>query len=512
MDTILDRFEDCARRFPDKIAFTDQEKQITFRRLQDEAQRIALGIINLGLFREPVGVLAQHSVNTVILFLAVLYSGNFYIPLDEDAPSERIQMIVQNSGMRLLLGYGERSVNGIYCCTAEQLAQKTENNELLGKVRKAIMPIDPLYAVYTSGSTGIPKGVVKSHLAVIHFVESFTKRFPLDSEEVLGNQTPFYFDASSKDIYFGLLLGLTVHIIDKKLFSIPLELIRYLNERKISTICWSPSALMILSQLNAFRAAVPDCLKRVFFVGEVFLPKQLARWKAALPGVEFVNLYGSSEIAGVCTSYIIPDDYREEDVPLGTPLPDMEVFLLEKQGDSYVRVEESGQEGEICVRGGTIGLGYLNDPERTAEVFIQNPFVKGFRDIVYRSGDLGKYDEQGNLYYVSRSDFQIKHMGYRIELPEIEAKTNCIEGVRKSACVYDRQKKWILLFVEAEPGSSLSAASVIDSLKLVLPMYMVPRKVQILDEIPMNANGKIDRVRLLEEFVPGRAKVSERKQ
>lgn len=511
MNTILDKFEQSAERVPDKIAFSDQNRQITFRQLRDEARRIAAGIVTCGFRREPIGVWAEHSVDTVVLFLAVLYSGNFYIPLDEEAPAERIRMMIDSSRMRLIVGCQEKSVNGVCCRTIEQLKRTAADMGELDSVRQAVLPVDPLYAVYTSGSTGVPKGVVKSHLAVESFVESFVKRFPIGSDEILGNQTPFYFDASAKDIYLGLTLGITVHIIDKKMFSVPLELVRCLNERRISMICWSPSALMILSQLNVFRAAVPLFLKRIFFVGEAFQPRQLARWRTALPEAEFVNLYGSSEIAGVCTSYEIPRDFGEEEIPLGRSMPGIEVFLMEKRGDTYARVEVPEQEGEICVRGSVLGLGYLNDPERTAETFMQNPFTDGYRDIIYRSGDLGKYDVRGDLHYISRKDFQIKHMGYRIELPEIEAACSRIAGVRKSACVYDAQRKWIVLFAESEPDGMLTPVGLMESLKQILPVYMVPRKIRIMPEIPMNANGKIDRVKLLEDAVSGGPAASARR-
>ena len=257
---------------------------------------------------------------------------------------------------------------------------------------------------------------------------------------------------------------------------------------------------MIISQLNIFRAAVPTSLKKVFFVGEVFQPKQLNRWKETLPEVQFVNLYGSSEIAGVCTFYEIPGIVSEDGgIPLGYALPGTDVFLLAESEQGYQRVYEPDKLGEICVRGPGLGLGYLNDFERTTEVFIQNPFQKSFEERIYRTGDLAKYDGQGRLCYVSRKDFQIKHMGHRIELPEIELKCNQISGVSKSACVYDDKRKRIYLFVEADQ-LTISSLEITEKLKSSLPAYMVPGKVKIVDEIPMNANGKIDRVRLAKQI------------
>lgn len=501
MDTVLDRFERVVSKYPDRIAFSDESRQITFGQLKEEALHAACGIASCSVCRKAVGVIARHSVDTIVLFLAVIYSGNFYIPLDEEAPEERNRLIVEKSRMELLLGAAEWIFDDVEAYTLEQLTQNDTVPETLCKIRKNILATDPLYAVYTSGSTGVPKGVVKSHMAMLSFVDSFMAQFDIAQEEVLGNQTPFYFDASAKDIYLGLTMGLTVHIIDKTLFSIPLKLVHFLNDKKITMICWSPSALMIISQLNIFRSAVPLYLKKIFFVGEVFGAKQLNRWKENLPEAEFVNLYGSSEIAGVCTYYAVQGIVSEETgIPLGFALPGMEVFLLKEENGKFSRVEEAGEEGEICVRGPVLGLGYLNDPQRTAEAFIQNPFRNAFREILYRTGDLARYDEEGKLWYISRKDFQIKHMGHRVELPEIELKSNRIFGVRKSACVYDGKKKRIHLFVETEENAEISTVEITEQLKESLPSYMVPGKVRILDEIPLNANGKIDRMALMNQI------------
>lgn len=501
MDTVLDRFEQVVLKYPDRIAFSDDSRQITFRQLKEEAMKAAAGILSCGICREPVGVIARHSVDTVVLFLSVIYSGNFYIPLDEEAPGDRNRLIAEKSCMKLLLGSAERILAGVAVYTLEQLLQNETAPEELNEIRKNILASDPLYAVYTSGSTGIPKGVVKSHMAILSFVDSFIQQFAIAGDEVLGNQTPFYFDASAKDVYLGLTVGLAVHIIDKTLFSIPLKLVQFLNDKKITMICWSPSALMIISQLNIFRSAVPLYLKKIFFVGEVFQAKQLNRWKENLPEAEFVNLYGSSEIAGVCTYYVVPGTVPEDEgIPLGFALPGIEVFLLKEENGSLSKVADAGKEGEICVRGPLLGLGYLNDPERTADVFIQNPFQTAFRETIYRTGDLAKYDEEGRLWYISRKDFQIKHMGHRVELPEIELKTNQIPEIRKSACVYDGKKKRIHLFVETEENAEISTVEITEQLKESLPSYMVPGKVRILDAIPLNANGKIDRMSLMNQI------------
>lgn len=502
MNTVLDRFEIIVDKYPNKLAFSDDTRQVSFEELKQEALLAAGGIAKLNFYKEPVGVIARHSVDTIVLFLAVLYSGNFYIPLDEDAPIERNEMIIRKSEMKLLLG-GVHKGKGVLHYSLESLREECQNPEVLCEIRKNILPTDPLFAVYTSGSTGVPKGIVKSHFAMLSFIDAFAGQFNITKDEIIGNQTPFYFDASSKDIYLSLTVGATVHIIDKALFSFPLRVVQFLNDKKITMICWSPSALMIISQLNIFRSAVPVYLRTVFFVGEVFQTKHLNRWKENLPDTEFINLYGSSEIAGVCTWYRVSELIPETSgIPLGYVLPGTEVFLMNECAGDFQLIKRSGEIGELCIRGPGLGIGYLNEPQRTAEVFIQNPFQKSFREIIYRSGDLAKYDEQGRLCYISRKDFQIKHMGHRVELPEIELKCNQISGVHRAACVYDESRRRIILFVETEKGIDLTSVEVIEKLKESLPAYMVPGKVRILTEIPLNANGKIDRVKLRQYIQP----------
>ncbi len=292
-----------------------------------------------------------------------------------------------------------------------------------------------------------------------------------------------------------LFTGATLEVLPSELFVLPVTLIEYLNERHISCICWVPSALSVVTQLNTFSQVVPTDLTNVFFVGETFPVKQLQKWMEALPDARYVNLYGQTEIAGVCCCCELPVPFCGEEIPMGRPLPNCRVFLLDEEENF---ITEPDRIGEIYVVSVALALEYYRDPERTAETFVALTLPDGTRARALRTGDLAKYDAEGNLYFVSRGDAQIKHMGYRIELGEIEAAANGLPEIARGCCLYQEEKGRICLFCELVPGCDWDKKAVRRALQERLSEYMLPGKYYILDEIPRNANGKADRVRLKE--------------
>ena len=346
--------------------------------------------------------------------------------------------------------------------------------------------------VYTSGSTGKPKGVLKSHGAVMSFIEAYTEAFDLTDSEIIGNQTPLFFDASAKDIYQMLFTGATLEIIPSEYFMLPTALIPLLNEKKVTYICWVPTALSMVVQMNAFRKALPETLRNVFFVGEVFPSKQLRAWTEALPDARFVNLYGSSEIAGICMYYIIDKASIPDTLPLGQALSNCEVFLMGEKG----YIDQPGEIGEVIIAGDALALEYYNDPAKTEDRFVRMVTPSGKERRVFRSGDLARIGENGEKVFSSRSDFQIKHLGKRIELGEIEAVADWLPFIQRCCCVYDQQLQLLKLFCELIPGSEVSEKDIRKALKPLLSDYMLPQKVIVLKQMPYNANGKINRALL----------------
>ena len=438
----------------------------------------------------PIVVFARRDIDTVAQILAVIGSGNYYIPLDSSLPQVKLEAILADAKPVAILGKKEhvevlKKINfkGEFYTTSD----KSE-----GAPFAALAGDKPLYMIYTSGSTGKPKGVLKSHSGMISFLDTFSSLFPFEEDTIIGNQTPLFFDASAKDLYLSIYNGATLEIIPSEKFVLPVLLVNYLNERKINWICWVPSALCLISQFNTFMEVKPKYLKRIFFVGEVFPIKQLKKWMENLPDVKFVNLYGSSEMSGVCCYYEVNEDLENINVlPMGKAMPNCDITL--RNGNQ--KINEIGITGEVFISSSALALEYYHNEEQTNAVF----FKEGNKR-VFQSGDLARYDEKGNLCFVSRKDFQIKHMGRRIELGEIEAACDKLREINRCCCLYDEKRKMITLFCELN-NSNLTSKEIRNLLKNNLADYMIPGRIKIYEKLPLNANGKIDRQSLRETLM-----------
>ena len=359
------------------------------------------------------------------------------------------------------------------------------------KRKQQIIDTDLLYVLFTSGSTGIPKGVSITHRGVIDCMDWFVETFGICHFDSLGSQAPFYFDASVPDIFLNLKAGSTLYLIPKELFAQPVRLLDFLRRKQINTIIWVPSALIAISKLKAFRSVdLTGILKRVIFCGEVMPCKQLNAWRQYLPDVIYANLYGPTEAIYACTYYIINRNFEDsENLPIGFPMKNTQILVLD---DMDNLVNEPGTIGELCVRGTGISTGYYNNLEKTREMFVQNPLNQAYEEKIYRTGDLVEYNKYGELIYLSRKDFQVKHLGHRIELGEIETAVSSLSDITRCCCLYDEKHGRITLFLDKD----IVKEELYLQLKNLIPDYMVPGKVVYLENLPLNANGKIDRLKL----------------
>lgn len=476
-------------------ALSDDKEKISYGQLQDYAQRAGTYIAKKGLGTgKPIAVLIDRNIWSIVLFMGIVYSGNFYVPIDPAMPAKRIALILDTLKPVMILSAADgKTVEDQEVIAKEDVLSMATDRDILEMIRENALDTDPLYAIFTSGSTGTPKGVLISHRSVIDLVEQFAITFPFPEKPVFGNQAPLDFDVSVKDIYCAMKLGGTVQIIPKKLFSMPAQLIPYLNEHWVSVIIWAVSAMRIVSDYKIFDIHVPEYLKLVMFSGEVMPIKALNDWMEHLPSAEFVNLYGPTEITCNCTYYPVKRHFsNEEMLPIGRAFRNTNVFLLNDRGEE---VTGEGKEaiGEICVKGTCLALGYYNNLEKTKEVFVQNPLNQRYPERIYRTGDLGYYDKNGDLFFASRKDYQIKHMGHRIELGEIEVAVNALDFIDVGCCIYDeKREKIILCYQSAEACDKL----IIKELAKVLPKFMWPQKFRHFEKIPMNKNSKLDRVLL----------------
>ncbi len=490
--------DETAARFPDKTAYADENKEITFSELRAQARAIASELTQRGLFKKPVAIFLEKGVDVLVSFMGAAYSCNFYSPIDVDMPGSRVNKILEVLEPAVVITTGTlREVfsaydyKGEFLLLEEVLVSDVQDDALEAARGKGI-DTDLLYVLFTSGSTGVPKGVTINHRAVIDYIDWVTETFDITEKDSLGNQAPFYFDNSILDIYSTLKTGATTYIIPKTLFAQPVLLLEYLKEKKINTIFWVPSALIVVAKLKAFKNVdLSDTLRRVLFCGEVMPNKQLNVWRRFLPDVQYANLYGPTEITDACTYYIVDREFSDEEpLPIGFPMPNTDILVLNEENEPV-----TGEEpGELCVRGTSLSMGYYKNPEKTKEAFVQNPLNQAVPELIYRTGDVVKYNERGEIIYLSRKDFQIKHMGHRIELGEIETAVSSLPEISLNCCLYDEKRQKIVLFIEEE----LEKAYINEKISHLLPEYMLPNKVVRVEKMPINANGKIDRVKLKE--------------
>ena len=499
-NSVLHWLDSTAKKMPDKLALKDASGQITYQEYRNKSLAIARRILesNKGDVKKPVVIYLEKSKEVLVSFMGVAYSGGFYSPIDTEMPQSRVDKILEVLAPDIVITTKELKVifeksnfNGSYVIY-EDVKVSVDDETIVKPYTDRIIDTDLLYVLFTSGSTGMPKGVSICHRAVIDYIDWVTETFNITHEDIFGNQAPFYFDNSILDIYSCMKTGATLNIIPKKLFFQPVPLLEYIRDNKINTIFWVPSALIVVSKLKAFRNVdLSDTLKRVLFCGEVMPNKQLNIWRKFLPNVTYANLYGPTEITDACTYYIVDREFSDDEaLPIGIPMSNTDILVL-NDDDKLVIGDEVG---ELCVRGTSLAMGYYNNPEKTQAVFVQNPLNNAVPEIIYRTGDLVKYNEYGEIIYLSRKDFQIKHLGHRIELGEIETAVSSLEEVTLNCCLYDEKHQKIVLFVDADVDRDF----IKERIEKMIPEYMIPGKVVYIEDMPINANGKIDRVKLKE--------------
>lgn len=489
--SVLEWLEKTADHFPNKPVFCDRDSSVTFTDVFTRAKAIGSAIAAKGICKKPVAVISGRHCMTPVTYLGVIYSGCFYAPIDSSLPIQRINLILETLQPALIL---TDAANRDFikkldyqgdAMVAEEAAIHPICQTELARIRRFANENDPLYVIFTSGSTGRPKGVITSHHALMCYIDAYSQVMGISSSDVLGNQSPLDYIAAVRDIYLPLRHGCSMVIIPKELFMTPVKLFDYMNEHQVSAVGWSVSALTVPASLKAFDHGKPAFLKKICFSGSVMPCKYLKLWQENLPDTLFVNQYGPTEATASCTYYIVRERVNEEDVlPIGLPYRDYRVFLLNSKNEPV----KEGEEGEICVSGPILALGYYNDPERTAESFIQNPLNSLYRELIYKTGDIGVFRKDGILEFHGRKDRQIKHLGHRVELDEVERAAGAVTGVLECCVLYDKPAETIFLYYT---GTATAKEIAVDMRKS-LPGFMIPRKIICLETMPKLPNGKID--------------------
>jgi amino acid adenylation domain-containing protein len=494
--SVTEYLDATAKRLPDKLAFADTRVQLTFTQLRKQARSIGTFLARHGLFKQAVIVAMERGAGCVSAFLGAAYSDNFYVPLDVEMPAERIAKIIEKlqpavilveSKHRDLLVEAGAVADSIHQYNA--IVSTSIDEELLTQVEKRQIDTDLLYVLFTSGSTGVPKGVAVTHRNVIDYVEMLTETFGFDENVVFGQTAPFIFDTSILYIYNVLRNGCTDWIIPKVCFTFATKMVDFLNEKRITHIYWVPTSYNIIAKSGIFTKRVPHYLRWCGFAGEVMPNSVLNIWRKAIPHATYANLFGPTEVTDTFVYYVVDREFADDEpLPIGKPYRNVDVLLIAEDN----KPPKQGEVGEMCVRADKISFGYYNDFERTREVFTQNPLNSAYPEIIYHTGDLAYCNERGELIFKGRRDFQIKHAGHRIELGEIEIAAGMIDGIEMCGCVYDSEHQRIVLFY----CGAITEREVTESLKTKVQPYMIPGDIRKLDTFPQTATGKIDRVSL----------------
>ena len=524
LKNVLEYLENTAMKYRDKIAVIDEEDKVTYGELITKAKIVGSYLCSKIEPNKPVAIFMDKSVKTLELFMGVLYAGCFYTLIDPSFPDNRIKQILEIAKVNLIITDDDNydklsrivkkeniinvknissiaSVKSLYghgvrdnSCFDSILFTEEKNLE---SIRNNMTGEEPVYCNFTSGSTGIPKGVLISHKAVINFIDSFVDTFKIIDQDVIGNQAPFDFDVSVKDIYSCLKTGATLVIIPKSYFMFPTKVMDMLEQYKVTTIIWAVSALVMITRLHGLKYKTPRSINKIMFSGEQMPLKQLNKWRKIYNKAMFVNLYGPTEITCNCTYYILDREFLDDEkLPIGKAFSHNEVLLV-NDGNS-ISEKMINKCGEVCVAGDSLANGYINNKEMTDKSFVTN---KAFgKKRLYKTGDIAYWGEDGLLYFAGRKDFQIKHMGHRIELEEVERILGSLSVVDHACCFFDNIKNKIVAFIV---GSNDKRA-IINEMKKSVPEYMIPNVFKNVDTLPINKNGKTDRKLLKQMYMEER--------
>ena len=498
--SLIELFEETVRKYPQKVAVIDKDREIVFSGLRGKSLQLASALMAWGIGQNrPVGVFLDKSIESVYADLGILYAGDFYMNLDIKTPAERIRNILQLVEPAAIISTTRqiKPIEGIIPSTMKVIlldeageVADVDAADIIGRL-STVIDTDPSCIINTSGSTGTPKGVVLNHKSFFDFIDWAIDTFHFGDDLVMGSLSPIVFDIYSFELCMLMAKASTLVVLPAHLAAFPAKILEVLEQHKVNFLFWVPTIMVNIANMDLLSAFKLESLRTVWFAGEVFPTKQYNYWHHHLPEVTFANLYGPIEITLDCTYYIINKEIPDEEpLPIGYPCRNTDILILD---DEDRAVKEPGVEGELCVRGTSLAMGYYNNPEKTAAAFVQNPLNKAYPELIYRTGDIVCLNDEGLIMFKGRKDNIVKHMGYRTDLGEIEhVIINTLKLVKNGCIVYNQSEKQITLFYEAADEIPVSEFRL--QIGKVLPKYMIPTAFHHLEQLQRNANGKIDRL------------------
>ena len=499
--SVLDFFEETVAANPEKNALIHKEESCTFNGLADKGKKLGTLLSQL-LSQEmfsPIVVLLPKSISAVVADIGILYSSNVFNNLDIKTPVQRLENIIKQ--MKPAAVITTEKYSGLIDWEKYQMQvidiesldfdSLPLDEEILKTNRQKLIDTDPFCIINTSGSTGTPKGVVLNYRSFFDFMAWASETFHLSGNEIIGALSPVVFDIYDFEICLMMMKGASIVLLDSSLAVFPAKLLEELQNKKVNFLFWVPTIMVNIANMDLLEKIPLPEIRTVWFAGEVFPTKQFNYWKKHLPQAVFANLYGPIEITLDCIYYIVDREFEDDEpLPIGIPCNNTDILLL----NDADQLCQAGEEGEICVRGTSLAMGYYNNQEKTADAFVQNPLNNSYPELIYRTGDIAAYGEDGLIRFKGRKDSLVKHQGYRIELGEIEHEiVNNLKLVPNCCVVYDNKNKCIVLFYEE---SGVTEVEIRKALGESFPRYMVPTVYHVMNELTRNTNGKIDRLKL----------------
>lgn len=497
---LIEYFINTVKENPSKTAVIDGNESIIFQDLDLKSRALAYDILgNIHFQNTPIAVFLPKCIDAVVSDIAITYSGNAYMNLDIKNPAERIgnilsliqpQLIVTNT--TYLKKINEIADDSIKIINIDNISIKDvpDTTYFLNRLHQVI-DTDPYCIINTSGSTGTPKGVVLNHKSFIDFMAQTFNEYRFSENDIIGSLSPVIFDIWSYELCLLMGVGASIVIIPDTYSAFPVKILQLMQQYQVTYIFWVPTIMVNIANMGLLSQIELPQLRLCWFAGEVFPTKQFNIWRHNLPQTKFANFYGPIEITLDCVYYNVEREILDnEPIPIGKAFRNTGILILD---DNNNNVTECNKEGELCVRGTSLAMGYYNNPEKTAAAFVQNPLNNSYPEIIYRTGDLVFINNFGEIVFKGRKDSLIKHMGYRIELGEIEhVIINTLKLVKNGCVVYNHLRKEITLYYEAP--QELTAAEFRKSIGTTLPKYMIPVMYHHLTELRRNTNGKIDRL------------------
>ena len=504
--------DQAAERYPEAEAIRFSGQCLTYAELSRLSSNLARMLIDQGLSRgDRVGIYMNKGLESAIAIYGIMKAGGAYVPLDPLAPVSRIGYVIKDCGIRHLISKPAKleSLRQLLSegCPLKHVIGVDNQNDLAvncvswNEVRQydgrlselKLTEQDLAYILYTSGSTGVPKGIMHTHRSGLSFAEWGAQTYGLVHGDRLSNHAPLHFDLSTFDFFAGAIAGATTIIVPEAFSKFPANMAKFIEQEKISVWYSVPFALIQLMQHGGILSRDYGALRWILFAGEVFPTKHLCQLMAMLPGVRFSNLYGPTE-TNVCTYYHVTTspENTDETIPIGRPCRNVEDLVV----DMDDRPVQPGEVGELLIRGGVVMKGYWGQPEKNRSAFYRRPAFDQFEELFYRTGDLVQLDNEGNYRYFGRKDRQIKTRGYRVELDEVEVALLAYPGVEEAA-VYTVPDGEASNLIEAaiipKKEQNFTESELMEHMAKRLPAYAIPVRVDVLQDFPRTSTGKIDR-------------------